>query len=342
MIWVIKAKEWCKLKFEKKLLQCLLILLLAAGCAPEAPHNNPLDPYRNSNAGEAKLAVEGDVLQKQAPYFPIKGCRVFLAPESIVDTTDANGHFAFQYSQNGAHWLYFEHPDFQRDTLYFNSDSLSSGSLQIHLNGLPIFKDARVTSFFVDQWWPGPVTLFEVRAEPTDPDGNNDIISWAIRIPDFGFQEEILWNSQDESINYAFQADSLLNSPEEIVGHPVYLQLIDTDSATTQTGPLYVYRVMNTSPDSLVPTGLELAPNPPVFRWGRFPAGFSYHYNLAVYVVNAGISTLIHQKKAIPSDSAQYTYPEGLPGGQYFWTLTVEDDFGNRARSKEAAFIIQN
>ncbi|GAB4327958.1 MAG: hypothetical protein Kow0037_01910 [Calditrichia bacterium] len=322
-----------------------MILILGAvlqNCVPEAPHSNPLDPYRAGNGTGNSLTISGVVLQKQAPFFPVAGCKVILSPESIVDTTRVDGSFLFRTAIGGQHHLYLEHPDFQKDSLVFNADSLSTAALQIHLNGLPTIKNPKLTSYFVDQWWPAPVTLLEVEGELSDPDGTNDIVKWTLEIPDFGFQKEFPLTNPNAGIQFTIPTDSIQPFPQQIIGHPLFLQVADKENATTRSDPLFVSRIIEASPDSLAPTGLELAENPPVFRWGAYRAEYPFHYNLAIYVVTAGISSLVHEKNEIAADSARYQLSNNLPAGQYYWTLTVEDEFGNRARSKEAAFIVQN
>jgi hypothetical protein len=73
---------------------------------------------------------------------------------------------------------------------------------------------------------------------------------------------------------------------------------------------------------------------------------FSFTYTLNMSRIDAGISTPVWSVANVNSQISEYQYPGGgtaptLTPGNYAWTVTVVDEFGNYSRSKESSFVVQ-
>jgi hypothetical protein len=80
--------------------------------------------------------------------------------------------------------------------------------------------------------------------------------------------------------------------------------------------------------------------------WTPPTVTFNYTNTLAIARVDAGTETVVwtytglnffYEQIQFPGDASGQT----LPPGNYVWTISVVDEFGNYCRSKEASFVVK-
>ena len=132
--------------------------------------------------------------------------------------------------------------------------------------------------------------------------------------------------------------------PGSVVGQPFLFTSIDELGIEHQTGPAYVWRVIEdvdtlyypplpppgTSPDTICWN--------PTFVWWAFSADYPFAYQVNVVNQTSGFETTVWTSPLLVDTLVQY--PDSLPNGDYYWTVTVLDSFDNSSRSKEAPFVV--
>jgi hypothetical protein len=311
------------------------------GCAPDAPHENPLDPFHQS-VGESQFTFKGQILQKNPPHTPLEGCLVFISPEQKFIHSDKNGRFEFTSGQDGEHQVIISKIDFDSTQLAINFDTLSSTSVPIYLNGKPFLTSTAIYSEYIDQWWPYPQVFLLTSITVADPDGVSDLKEMHLEIP--GISLSFPFSATAKTDSFSLRLDELRfpgNSLFPLVGQETKVVLVDDSDSRFIDNSFRLLRIIDIPPLTKTPTGLQAVSATPTFTWEAYQANFAFTYEISVFVINAGIPVLIHQKKFLKDSLFQYAYPELLSSGTYFWTIGVRDKFGNFSRSKEASFLVQ-
>lgn len=329
-----------KINMRKKIFQTILLSLVIflLSCAPQAPHENPLDPYHVSSG----IGFSGQVLQKIQPHNPLSKSLIFLLPEQKFDTTNAEGLFQFEQLQPGPHQLIIEHEGYVSDTVAVDPDTMRQNPAIFYLNGRPYLTQTKVYSEFIDQWWPDPVTFVKFEITIADPDGASDITSATLQIPKLNLYHPFQATVKPDSLFLQLsETDISRDSLFQLAGLSMQIRLTDTSEDTEIFTPFYLIRIIDVSPVTTAPSGLQTADPRPLLQWQAYAAPFAFTYEIGVYVLTAGLPVRIHQTESITPDQLEYQYPDSLPTGTYFWTVGIRDDLGNLSRSKEASFIVE-
>ena len=112
----------------------LVAFVLSFNCAPDALHENPLDPFHQL-VGESQLSFGGQVLHKNPPHSPLQDCLIFLSPEQKITQSDANGRFEFTSVVKGEHQLLLHKSGYDSLTVQINFDTLTSTPFPFYVNG---------------------------------------------------------------------------------------------------------------------------------------------------------------------------------------------------------------
>jgi len=136
-------------------------------------------------------------------------------------------------------------------------------------------------------------------------------------------------------------------SLEALVGHPLALYHHDAAGFTTRDTVFSVIRVIENTPQTLAPARDTLVSQEPhiVLEWKPYDEMFAFTF--AVEIIHwsqASVPTKVYEDSLIAADSTIYTVKTELTPepGVFLWTVTVVDEFGNRARSREASFRISD
>jgi len=325
---------------ESRKMFLVIGLLIFVACAPDAPHDNPLDPFHRT-AGNSSNTFAGQVLQKNEPHSPIQNCFVSLLPEQKFVRTDNDGNFSFAGIQPGLHQIEISKVGYDSLMATIDFDTVRNQIVHFYLNGKPFLKKLKIYSEYIDQWWPDPVTSMIVEITIGDLDGVSDIRDIKLTVPAQNLSFSFTETAKPDS--FFLRVDELVVTRKDLfalVGAEQYVILVDESGTRVTSGPHYLIRIITTTPQTESPTGLQVVDPQPVFKWQPYIAQFDFKYEILIFFLNAGIPILIHQSNELGVKQLQYTYPDSLAAGTYFWTVGVRDKFGNFCRSKEATFIV--
>jgi len=131
------------------------------------------------------------------------------------------------------------------------------------------------------------------------------------------------------------------NNLADLVGIPFISVLFHENDSIAATEEAYLFRVINTVPNTVQPSNnVEVSPNPE-FTWLPVYENFSFTYLISIVNLStSGYATEVASIAGIPKDSTAYTLIDPLPSGSYYWTVAIVDNFGNKSRSKEATFMV--
>ena len=314
--------------------------LFVWGCFEGAPHSNPLDP-RSENF-ENSGAITGTVTGFYPPFAGLERVEVRLSPGDRLTHSNANGQFDFPDVEPGRYTVIAQRPGYATaaDTIDVNLNEQTSVALR--LNGIPFLVDADLRTFHLSRWWPPPQDQYwlDISIQASDPDGVADVEAVFLEIPVVDLVDTL----QFEQGRYIVQLreNDIGQSVRAIAGHNINIIIRDQAGEESVFQGQRASRFIVENPVAESPSEYGTASsNPPLYTWSLAQANFPYTYLVEINEVNANITTLVQTITNIPSDSLSVTGIDPLPIGQYSWTVTIVDEFGNRSRSREATFFIR-
>ncbi len=316
------------------------LVLIVAGCAPDAPHDNPLDPgspdYKN--AGN----LTGRVLSLSVPYTGISGALVTIEQNGVSEFTLSDGSFSFSDAPSGNITLITSKPSYMNDTLHLTLPVGGSYDAVVHLDALPEIFNAKIVTTKIDQWWPGPVYSATVTANITDPDGLGDVVDSTVHVRIDSLLFKMNFTGGSDTYGVTVNATALPDSDLQwLIGKPVYVTATDRENGTSRQGPFFVTRIIGSEPSPISPVNPDSTTAQPVFQWNAPPSvSYVYTYFLQIYQVNAGTPSQVGNTITLGENYDYYGYQGSLAPGQYFWTIGITDQYGNSSRSKEASFVV--
>jgi len=323
---------------QRALLVLYLFVSAFEGCAPDAPHDNPLDPASPNRKTDGNLS--GNVLIVNSLTVGIAGALVTIEGTNLAELTAANGNFSFSDAPSGNITIVITKSTYLSDTLRINLPVGGNIDTSVHLDALPQVSNAQVVTSKVDHWYPGPVYTASISADVSDPDGSYDIgnVYAVVDSVSFGMSYNNVFGNYQVIIN----ADSLPDqSLQWLVGKQFNVFAIDHENGVGQSPGFYVTRIIESEPSPTSPFQ-DTTLGHPKLDWNPPVVSFEYTYQLQVVSLAGGT---IWSKVGISSSILDYSYPDSLPslpGGNYYWTVGVVDQFGNSASSKEAAFVVSS
>lgn len=318
------------------ILSCLVFVL--SSCAPDAPHDNPLDPKSPNYKSTGTLS--GKVLTLGIPYTGIPNASVLIVQNGTSQLTASDGSFSFAAAPAGNITLVISRQAYLADTMSLTLDLGQTRDVEIHLDAIPKIAGAQVVSSKIDQWWPAPDYSATVRASVTDPDGVGDVIDSTVhvQVDSFSFT---LSHSTGNIYESTIDASQLPNQDIEwLVGKVFVVSATDHENGIGQSPPFYVSRVIESEANPTYPTGLDTTVASPELDWNPPSVAFDYTYELQVVIVVQGSQRVVWTQPGLSSSIVSFKYPSILAQGDYFWTVTIVDGLGNTSTSKEATFHV--
>lgn len=130
---------------------------------------------------------------------------------------------------------------------------------------------------------------------------------------------------------------------ERLVGHPIWIHYRDRAGFVSRSEPVRLVRIIYTPPQTESPSNTTVSAHPRL-TWLLYDADFDFTYTVEiVHVSNDYTLTPIYRREGISSDSTGHTVaPDSLRAIPrfYIWTVSVEDEFGDRAISLETTFTV--
>jgi hypothetical protein len=220
-------------------------------------------------------------------------------------------------------------------------------SLTFPLNGAPVVLLQNIVTTKIDQYYPSPQYYVDVSADVTDPNGIMDLDSVWFAFTTYVFPMDYVPTVKQFQTR-VFKYEIPTNTIEWLAGKPLHIVSRDLSRAQDTSEAFYITRVIE---NGATPTSPSAANNDttggtPLLTWTPPTMTFTCSYTLTISRVDAGTQTAVWSVSDVNSLLEQYQYPTDgsvspLGSGNYVWTVTIVDEFGNSCRSKESAFVVR-
>lgn len=134
---------------------------------------------------------------------------------------------------------------------------------------------------------------------------------------------------------------------QPLIGKTLSLWHSDGEGFTTMDTTFHIVRVIDFAPRTVSPSSDSLAtPNPGFFlHWESFNAFYNFTYSIEIFHMSETfVPTRVLSDSLLQFDQTSYQVNRMLTeeAGFFLWNVSVVDEFGNRARSREARFRVTN
>lgn len=327
----------CRISIAKIALSGLLAAAALPGCVSDVPHENPYDPLSANPI--VVTGLSGKVVLKNQPAVGIAGALVTLLPMMQSAITDSAGMFVFANLPDSVHAVIVLKNSFRADTLVVSLPRGASRTLTLPMNAVPSVSNVRIVMRKIDQWWPNPIYSATVSASADDADGLADIDTVWVMVDTLSFGMTYI-PAEKNFQAVIVPADLPSNSLEWLIGKPFTVAARDHDRSAGVSAPAYAARIIENEAVPVYPAVQDTTAASPEFTWTPPASEFPFTYTITVVRVDAGTQTVIWTKAGLGSYLRSYQYPNLLQQGLYFWTISVVDEFGDAAQSKESSFIV--
>jgi hypothetical protein len=333
----------------KHFLYCSVLIScgIFGGCK-DAPRDNPLDPQSPQYISTATITGTVAILNQNTP---LPFATILSMENGSATTSDASGTFSFENLTVGTQTLICTKENYTPDTQQIVLQTRAIKHVNFSLNGAPYILSQNIYTRKIDRYYPSVEYYVDITASVTDPNGVTDIDSVWFSV------DTILFPMTYSVSTRLFQTviynhDLPTNTTQWLVNRPLRIRSKDIHQAVNLSTPFYVSRIIEniaipeypkvnsttSIPDTTGPT--------PLLHWLPPDVNFNYTDSLTISQVIAGVPSVVWSYGQINSDSTEFQFPGNNSGkrldqGNYVWTISVVDDFGNYSCSKEAAFVVK-
>ncbi len=300
-------------------------------------------PQTVSFSLKAEAVLNGRVIVRNLASVGIGSALVTLLPLNIATRTDANGYFAFSTKiATGNYTLTVQKENFVTDTLQLSFKVDEQQTISFLLNGFPVITSSQVITQKIDQYFPGPIYSATFTATVADPNGDVDITSVWLSVDTLRFP--MLYVVTENKFQVIILPENLpSNTIEVLIGKNMYIAAKDTQQVVGKSAPITVTRIIETGATPLYPKYTDsTVTSTPEFKWSAPSVSFNFTYTITVVRQESGTETIKWSKEKLGSYLVSYPYPNVSPlqKGNYFWTISIVDEYGNISRSKQSPFIV--
>ena len=343
----------------KKYSSYLLVFSIGIFCGcHDAPRDNPLDPQSPQYSATAGIIGTVTVLNQNTP---LPSATVTSIEDGVSTITNATGAFSFDHLTVGTQTLVCSKSNYMPDTQTIVLPAQTTTRVNFRLNGAPYIVSQNIYTRKIDQYYPSPQYFVDVTASIADPNGITDIDSvWFYTT--YPSNTPLKYDTLFFPMTYSFSThlfqltiykyDLPTNTIQWLVNKPLQICSRDFHHAVNYSNPFYISRViedeatptyptLNTSTSSKDTTGPT-----PLLNWIPPDVTFNYTYSLTITRTISGVRSDVWSYAQLPSINEEFQFPgdnsgKTLDSGEYVWTISVVDDFGNYSRSKEASFVVK-
>jgi hypothetical protein len=313
---------------------------MLTACIPEAPHDNPMDPYLSKSDKDLKFS--GMVYSQYQPYEPIENVKISVEDVGKYVYSNSSGLFEIEGLQENSYTFILQKANYKTDTLDI---SVNKQNLQqdFHLNALPQLSSIRYYSKKINTIFSAePLITADIDIEVTDADGPGDIDSAQVVIDAFSFQANLKSVLPAGSFHISInEQDINTQNIHDLVEKPLWLNLTDKAGATNRVGPFYISRFIESSPQAISPAEQETVTQPLLFVWQEVQLPYNFTFEINIFKYQSGLSQLVFNQSGINPKATYLNYNSLLDNGIYYWTITIVDAHNNTSESKEAVFQIR-
>jgi len=316
-----------------------LYLFMLCACAPDAPHDNPLDPNNNPQYNR----IEGTIYSHYSPHIPLENVQVMIEPTGQFFSTNEDGYFYFSKLQPDSYSIAVSKQKYQKETQEVAFKEYDERkTVNFFLNALPVVITTEFYSEHIDQWWPGEVYRLQINVVIEDQDGASDIDTVACTFPSFFYTKEFRPSNRPDSFFVSIDDFELPGgSLYSICAESCYVRIVDKTGADIAYGPFFLHRIIENAPVPQSPTSMQVVSAKPLFVWQRLILPYRFTQEIHLYQLFAGGMTFIQKLENILPELSNYQYQQELQSGSYIWTVGVRDERNNFSRSKEASFTVE-
>jgi hypothetical protein len=335
----------------------LFSLAFFYGCH-DAPHDNPLDPQSPGFISTAGVMGTVTVLNQNTP---LVSAMITSKEDGISTISDASGSFSFNHLTIGTQTLICSKFNYTSDTQHIVLQTQTTPRIHFTLNGAPYAVSQNIYTRKIDQYYPSPQYFVDITTSVSDPNGITDIDSvwFAVTNPSGGFigSDMLLFPMIYDVSSRLFKTtiykyDLPSNTIQWLVNKPLQIRSRDFQSAISYSFPFFISRVIE---DAAVPTypamntttlAKDTTGSTPLLKWSPPDVTFNYTYSLTISRTTSGIRNEVWSTTQVSSLNNEFQFPgdnggKSLESGDYVWTISIVDDFGNYSRSKEASFVVK-
>ncbi|MFA6468279.1 MAG: carboxypeptidase-like regulatory domain-containing protein [Bacteroidota bacterium] len=315
----------------------LFLGILLTGCIDDAPHDNPLDPESAGYVNEGNLTGR-IIIANQSEGVP--GAFVWNSTEGIGTTTDTSGNFSFAKLSEGEHRCIVSAEKYANDTFIVTIRPKTTAQVVRGLNAAPVVTFQQILSRKIDYIDYSPRYFVDIVATVTDPNSIYDPDSAWFNVTTYSFP--LTYSTLSKNFTVTLEKDSFpTNTIDWLVGKPLHIIAKDIHNSFSVSESFFVTRVIE---NSSVPVDQDTTSATPLFSWT--PPNVNYEYTNTVTVYRAGTETVVWTYSGLIPFFEELQYPSNgsaptLTKGNYFWTITLVDKFGNYSRSRESYFVVQ-
>lgn len=320
------------------------MVLFISGCVNDAPRDNPLDPLSGSYTGKGQLSGRVIVANQSTG---IAGAIIAHSGTALFTVSDSAGYFVFNDLTAGLHRFMCTIDNFTADTFDVEIRTEQTTNIVRAMNGAPVILSSSILTSKIDQYFPSPQYFVDIAAEVTDPNSIAELDSVWFGVDTLRFPTSYsVGTKKFIATIYKYQLPT--NTIQWLVGRPLRIIARDTKNAIGTGEIFYVTRVIENTATPSYPSSFnnDTTGTMPVFKWAPPDVTFNFSYSLYLSRIDGGVPTQIWSISEINSFYEEYAYPgtaggPALTAGNYLWSVSVVDDFGNVARSKESSFVIK-
>lgn len=322
----------------------LFVSFLVVGCSWEAERDNPLDPESKNFSPGGELygrisRLNGDSLVSAF---------VYLDPGFKGALSDENGDYSVSGLEMGEYNVTVELDGYKTeyDTVFIPAGgSLTQDYL---LDALPVFDSFSVTSQHIYTQSPGN-DIYKIKIQAVVSDLDDDLPNFAIAFWDTNIDTLLQGSAVSIYEKEIFDTYFPGGNIENILGLVFECSITDNNEGQTVSSPTQLVRIID-APDfgslnNYSPKNFDLVSTNPTFVWGT-PTGINfsdYQYRLSIHKeIN---DEQMYEKVLADSVTVYELSDSSLPvdlENPYYWTIQLEDLFGNFCRSYKMKFFVDH
>lgn len=313
----------------------IMFVFLWYGCTSDAPRDNPLDPVNG-------VQITGKV-ERLYDNTGINNAMLVLKPINKTAISALDGSFAMDNISPGNYTLVCQAGGFAPDSLAL--DIQQSHTANFRLNGRPFFRSISVTTHHISSFSaPNDSFFVLINAAADDLDNRGDVRLVRYAIEAFNFTDTLFEaNSQEKIFSSELRMSDLgISSLQQLAGKPFVFYVEDLPGAVFASNEVFITRIIEETPVGQAPLNAAISGQGPInFEWLPVSQPYSFTFDIEIRRINFSFFILVGEVKNIPPADTTAAFGGDLIQGEYFWTLFITDEFGNRSRSLENPFIVQ-
>jgi hypothetical protein len=278
---------------------------------------------------------------------PVVQARVTCLQNGLSVLTDSTGSYQFLKLDAGSLTFVCSSGSFVSDTQKIVLQAGTPQQIQFGLNGYPFVVSQNILTRKIDQYYPSPQYFVDISASVSDPNGIEDVDSVWFAVDSIQFAMDYSPTTKMfETTIYKYSLPT--NTIQWLVGKPLTIVSTDRSNARGTGAPFYVTRIIEDEATPIYPSSLnnDTTGSTPLLKWSPPNVTFIYSYTLAISLVSSGTESIVWTYPGLSFGNEEFQFisdnnGQPLGAGNYVWTISVVDQFGNYSRSKESSFVVK-